>query len=116
MKRLEGSTVWWLGTASDLEETGREAPARLPGTTCPWSWPWAVTKHGQASSLRAPDLLRGRASGLWSAPFLKVSEGSYLHLKSCFGSNSGFSTPGLLDPPTISTLTPAEYQKSEYFG
>ena len=126
---LAGSSVWWPGTDSDLEETGRgrarQAILLLPAlpAACPpgclappapeLAVPWAVTgKQGQASSVNAPELLRGRKN---------VSEGLYLHLQSCFCSNSGgsdprFTAPRLLKSSIISASIPAEYQKSEHFG
>lgn len=35
VRRLAGSTVWWPGTDSDLEETGRDLAPPVPGAGCP---------------------------------------------------------------------------------
>lgn len=53
MKGLAGSTVWWPGTDSDLEQTGRGNTRQAARHHLPLkpAVPWAVTKkHGQNST------------------------------------------------------------------
>lgn len=117
VRALAESSVWWPGTDSNLEETGRgntRQPAQhhLPREL---TIPWAVTReHGQHSTGQI--FTRKGLVSFWLASSLKASKGSCFHLKQLRDDsrNNGKCSPVVcitqaLHHSVIPTLATAEY-------
>lgn len=85
MKGLAGSTVWWPGTDSDLEEPGRgnTRQASRHHLSLELAVPWVMQEAQSGPDSKSSRPSQGRGFWVVVSSLLKGSEGFSFHPKSC---------------------------------